>query len=237
MWRGSFSPHFDDQARRVQQWETLIADQASREMESGLVRLVGTLLSRMHVLLGRPAMPQLMEYVLNNATAWTFADLPGENDEERERARREWQTHISTLDTAILSLIGESEIPDDAIASTLDDILQSSLWERRLRSKTSEKRGKHSRQVCLLAPNISGVDPQQSAGEAIFWLESGLETGHALDAGAAELNELLVNANGAMLPLNHRFSHCDYNQSSRTCLRNCPIHSGHLARELAEPPA
>ncbi|MBO0237184.1 hypothetical protein, partial [Vibrio parahaemolyticus] len=37
-----------------------------------------------------------------------------------------------TLDTAILSLIGEADVPDDQIEAALDTVLQSSLWNRRL---------------------------------------------------------------------------------------------------------
>ena len=55
-----------------------------------------------------------------------------EKPEDRERALAEWERHIATLDTAILSLIGENDVPDDGIEAALDDILQSSLWQRRL---------------------------------------------------------------------------------------------------------
>ena len=43
-----------------------------------------------------------------------------------------WERHIATLDTAILSLIGDDDIPEDGVEAALDDILQSSLWQRRL---------------------------------------------------------------------------------------------------------
>ena len=61
-----------------------------------------------------------------------FPRSPNEKPEDRERALADWERHIATLDTAILSLIGENDIPDDGIEAALDDILQSSLWQRRL---------------------------------------------------------------------------------------------------------
>ena len=74
----------------------------------------------------------LLEYVLNNTAAWEFSALPGEAPDEQERQRIQWDNHLTWLDTAILSLLGEQEIPEADIAATLDEILSSSLWERRL---------------------------------------------------------------------------------------------------------
>ena len=64
-------PIFDEPVRRTEQWEALIADLASREMESGLVRLLANLLQRMGRKIGGD-LNQLVEYVVNNAEAWTF---------------------------------------------------------------------------------------------------------------------------------------------------------------------
>jgi hypothetical protein len=105
-------------------------------MESGAALLVWTLLSRMHARLGGD-LNQLVDHVVNNAAAWTFPEIANEEPEDRERALADWERHVATLDTAILSLIGENDIPDEGIPDegievALDDILQSSLWQRRL---------------------------------------------------------------------------------------------------------
>ena len=81
---------------------------------------------------------QLVEYVVNNAAAWTFPEVANEEPEDRERALAEWERHVATLDTAILSLIGENDVPDDGIEAAVDDILQSSLWQRRLLRQNDE---------------------------------------------------------------------------------------------------
>lgn len=102
------------------------------------------------------------------------------------------------LDTAILSLIGENDIPDEGIEAALDDILQSSLWQRRL-----ERLGAQSQQ--LLKAGLSSrsrlIWNQSTAAQrhGYFLAGVGLTTGHALDAIAAEVNLLLIQANGAIL--------------------------------------
>ena len=166
-------------------------------MESGLVLLVERLLDRMHARIGGDR-GQLIEYVVNNAEAWTFPEVAMEAHEDRERAIAEWERHVATLDTAILSLIGENDIPDGGIEAVLDDVLNSSLWQRRLRRKDEQD------QQILRAGLLSRskwIWAQSSATQrkGYFLAGVGLTTGHALDAIAVEANLLLVNANTALL--------------------------------------
>lgn len=193
-------PMFDEVARKRRNWESLITDLGAREMESGLVRLVEALLNRMHVSIGGD-LTQLVEYVVNNAQAWTFPDIANESHEDRERALAEWERHVATLDTAILSLIGENDIPDDGIESALDDVLQSSLWQRRLLRQNEQKQ--QTLKAGLLARSrliwAQSTAPQR---RGYFLAGVGLTTGHALDAIAEEANLLLVQANAAFLANN-----------------------------------
>lgn len=189
-------PIFDQHDYRTAQWEGLIADVTSREMESGLLRLVLTLLLRMQAQVRR-SLPELTEYVLNQAQAWVFPAVAGESPEDAERERRAWDGYVASLDTAILALLGDAEVPDDGIAEALDTILQSSLWSRRL-----NRRGEEA-QVALRAGLIgrsrvvwANSTPQQRRG--YFLAGVGLGTGHALDAIAAQANNLLVAANAAL---------------------------------------
>jgi len=64
-------------------------------------------------------------------------EVANEKPEDRERALADWERYLATLDTAILSLIGDNDIPDEGIEAALDDILQSSRWHRRLQEGTS----------------------------------------------------------------------------------------------------
>ncbi|MDW7774371.1 MAG: DEAD/DEAH box helicase [Desulfobulbaceae bacterium] len=188
---------FDNIARKRRNWEALINDLGARDMESGLVRLVATLLSRMSARIGGD-LPQLVEYVVNNAAAWTFPEIENETPEDRERALADWERHIATLDTAVLSLIGENDIPDDGIEAALDDILQSSLWHRRLL-----RRNEQVQQVLKagLVSRSQYIWNQTTAARrrGYFLAGVGLTTGHALDAIAADANLLLVQANAGIL--------------------------------------
>ena len=190
-------PMFDGIAKRQRDWESLITDEGAREMESGLVRLVMTLLARMHTRIGGD-FTQLIEYVLNNADAWVFPGAVTWPPEDPERALEQWERHIASLDTAILSLIGDDDIPEDAVEVALDDVLQSSLWQRRLL-----RRNESVQEVLRagLLSRCSFIWSQSSAAQrrGYFLAGVGLRAGQALDAIAEEANLLLVNANGALL--------------------------------------
>jgi superfamily II DNA/RNA helicase len=190
-------PMFDNIATRRRNWEALINDLGARNMESGLVQLVAALLSRMHARIGGD-LNQLVEYVVNNATAWTFPEVVNETPENRERATAQWEQHVATLDTAILSLIGENDIPEEEIEAALDDILQSSLWQRRLLRRDVQV------QQVLKAALVSRsrlIWNQSTAARrrGYFLAGVGLTTGQALDGIAGDANLLLVQANGGIL--------------------------------------
>ena len=118
-------PMFDEIGKRRYHWETLINEVGAREMESGLVKLVGTLIDRMHARIGGD-LGHLIEYVLNNAEAWAFPDVATSHSEDLKHARAQWDRHIAWLDTAILSLIGDDDIPEEEVEAALDDVLRSS---------------------------------------------------------------------------------------------------------------
>ncbi len=190
-------PMFDDIAKKRRNWEAIITDLGAREMESGLVRLVAALLTRMRARIGGD-LNQLVDYVVNSAAAWTFPEIANEKPEDRQRARADWERHVATLDTAILSLIGENDIPEDGIEGALDDILQSSLWHRRLQRQNAPvqqvlKAGLLSRGRLIWSQSTA------ARRRGYFLAGVGLTTGHALDAIAADANLLLIQANGSLL--------------------------------------
>ena len=190
-------PMFKDIAKKRFNWEALINDLGARNMESGLLRLVATLLSRMSACVGGDT-DQLLEYVVNNAEAWTFPEKANEKPEDRERALTDWERHVATLDTAILSLIGENDIPDEGIEAALDDILQSSLWHRRLLRQNEQVQQVFN---AGLVSRSQFIWSQSTAARrrGYFLAGVGLTAGHSLDAIAADANLLLVQANGAIL--------------------------------------
>jgi superfamily II DNA/RNA helicase len=189
-------PMYDEVAKKQRSWEALIGDLSARNMESGLIQLIAALLNRMHARIGGD-INQLIEYVVNNATAWTFPEIANESAEVRERALEDWERHVATLDTAILSLIGETDVPDTGIEAALDDILQSSLWHRRLQRRDGAiqyalKAGLVSRSRLIWKNSTA------TRRRGYFLAGVGLSAGHSLDAIAAEANPLLVRANAAV---------------------------------------
>lgn len=194
-------PIFDRHDYRSAQWNELIAAVGGHEMESGLVRLVLALLIRLYQALGEPNFDELQEYIVNNAGTWEFPAVDDEDAEKRQQAENRWEFHLSILDTAILSLLGEQDIAAEEIANRLDDILNSSLWQRRL-----SRRGEETRELLRLAlASRAGAIWANTTGSqrrGYFLAGVGLSTGQRLDAISADANALLIEANSAILVKN-----------------------------------
>jgi hypothetical protein len=190
-------PMFGDVAKKRAKWEGLLADLGAREMESGLVRLIVELIRRLHRKHGGDV-GQLVEYVANNPAAWGFPVIPGEDAKERERAEAVWAQHVAMLDTAILSLIGEYDVAEDAIENTLDAVLQSSLWHRRLQ-RMSDVAQAIMRKALTARSRLIWSQSTAPQRRGYFLAGLGLKAGHALDAIAAQANALLISANAAVL--------------------------------------
>jgi len=191
-------PIFDRHDYRQAQWTELIGKVSEHSLESGLLRLVITLLVRLRNALGVEDFNDLQEYVLNNAAAWDFPNIAGEADEVRDAAARNWDQYITVLDTAILSLLGDQDMNADEIAAHLDEVLQSSLWQRRLERRNTNVQELIKASLEARARLIwNQSSTQQRRG--YFLAGVGLQTGQQLDAVASASNELLVAANGAIL--------------------------------------
>lgn len=189
-------PMYDDIAKKQKNWEALIDDLGARNMESGLIQLMIALLSRMSIRVGGDV-AQLTEYVVNNAAAWEFPEIANEKADVRERAIEDWERNIATLDTAILSLIGEVDVPDGGIEAALDGILQSSLWHRRLQRYNAVDRSALTAGLVARSRHV-WKHSNATRRRGYFLAGVGLSAGHSLDAIAPEANPLLVRANAAI---------------------------------------
>jgi len=190
-------PMFDDHWKRNADWQELISNQRGREMESGLLRLIVALLQRMLNKLGNVDGDQFIEYIAGQA-AWEFPIVVAENERDAVEARKRWETHLMSLDTAIFSLLGDIPVPDEELESKLDEVLGASLFQRRLERHNEEvrtllKTGLHARARYIWINSTA----QQRRG--YFLAGVGLATGVALDAQAPELEQLLLTANAAVL--------------------------------------
>lgn len=195
-------PIFEDAKNKKHgEWVQLIEDLGAREMECGLIQLIWSLLNRMHARLGGNV-DQLIDYVVNNAAAWSFPEVGGEKPEKRELALKTWKRHMATLDTAILSLIGEADVPDDQIEAALDKVLQSSLWQRRLLRMNDAAQAAY-RTTLLTRSRFIWANSTAARRRGYFLAGLGLEAGHALDAISLEANDLLIQANAALAAADH----------------------------------
>lgn len=190
-------PIFDRHNYRQAQWAKLIGKVSEHNLESGLLRLVITLLVRLKNSLGIEDLNDLQEYVLNKAAAWDFPNVAGEADEVRNAAARNWEQYITVLDTAILSLLGDQEMNADEISVHLDEVLQSSLWQRRLERRNANVQELIKGSLEARARLIWNQSTAQQR-RGYFLAGVGLYTGQQLDAVAPTANGLLITANGAI---------------------------------------
>jgi hypothetical protein len=106
--------------------------------------------------------------------------------------------YLTILDTALLSLLGERELEIEEIAGALDDVLNSSLWQRRLNRQADEYQEVFSACIASRARSIWG---QSTANQrkGYYLAGVGLTTGQQLDAISGDANQFLLQANGAIL--------------------------------------
>jgi len=191
-------PIFDQYNKNHRKWIKLISDTNAKNMESGLVLLVNQLLVRMSESLGSRNIDELIEYVANNRPL-DFPEIENENEEQEEENQNAWKRHVVNLDTAILSMLGSEDIDIEDVADTLDSVLDSSLWERRLnRHGNNDLKTLYESVLTERAKHIweNSTAPQR---RGYFLAGVGLETGRQLDAIAFQVNVFLVNANGYIL--------------------------------------
>lgn len=186
-------PMFDRHRQRRTDWQDLIANQGGREMESGLLRLIVALLSRMAKQIGTSDMGKLLEYVAGQAV-WEFSAIASETAEEATEERQRWDRHLASLDTAIFSLLGESVVSYMEVGAKLDEMLVASLFQRRLVRYSEDVRkllpaGLHSRAKYIW----NNTTTTQRRG--YFLAGVGFTAGQALDEHASELEHLLLAAN------------------------------------------
>ncbi|MCV0416510.1 MAG: DEAD/DEAH box helicase [Brevundimonas sp.] len=190
-------PMFDKQFSRRRDWTELVNETAGREMESGLLRLILTLLRRMQTKLGTKDAQTLIDYVAG-MPQWDFEPVAGETVEEQAQQEDAWNTYVTSLDTALLSMLGEEEVADADIEAALDAALASSLWSRRL-ARRGEKLQALMRDTLVKRAQYIWANTTARQRRGYFLAGVGLATGHLLDAHGDELIDLLTRANGAII--------------------------------------
>ena len=167
-------------------------------MESGLFRLIATFIQRITNSLQTQSIEQVLEYIMNNINVWTFPTVPHEAEQQEEENRNAWEQHLVSLDTALLSMLGEENIPIDNIPNVLDELLQSSLLQRRLNRYEGEIQVLFKGILTARGKYIWGCST--AAQRKGYYLAGvGLFTGQRLDEIAPQANDLLIVANAYIL--------------------------------------
>lgn len=187
-------PVFDRHDWRKREWRALANNSTARNMESGLFRLIASLLQRMANSQQAQSIQQVLEYVMNNSSVWDFTSLQNETEEQIEEHRNSWEKHLVSLDTALLSMLGEENIAIDEIPNVLEEILQSSLLQRRLNRQQEEMKVIVNSVLAQRSKYIWSLTTTEQR-KGYYLAGVGLETGQNLDEIAPQANALLIEAN------------------------------------------
>ncbi|MGV9823867.1 DEAD/DEAH box helicase [Nocardia xishanensis] len=176
-------------------WKRLVEDGARRDMSSGLMQLVQSLLLRMRERLGGDSVDidTLIEYVGGNA-AWEFPELSDSTEEDVVAAERQWQAQLASLDCALFGLLSDAGVGEDnSIESALDTALASSLWTRSVSRRHEVAQRALAAGLASRARFLwSNSTPSQRRG--FFLAGVGLTTGRELDENSAVLMQYLYVA-------------------------------------------
>jgi superfamily II DNA/RNA helicase len=187
-------PVFNRHDWRKREWRELANNSAGRNMESGLFRLIASLLQRMANSLQAQSVAEVLEYVMNNSSVWDFNLIENEDAEKIEDSRNAWERHLVSLDTALLSMLGEENISIDEIPNVLDELLQSSLLKRRLNRHQEEMQVVFNSVLAQRGKYIWSLTTAEQR-KGYYLAGVGLDTGKKLDEIAPQANALLIEAN------------------------------------------
>ena len=191
-------PVFDRHDWRKREWRTLANDTTARNMESGLFRLIASFIVRIASSLQTQSVEQVSEYILNNADVWNFPVIASEPEQQRDENRNTWNKHLVSLDTALLSMLGEEEVTIEEIPNVLDELLSSSLLKRRLERQEDAVQGIFKDFLAQRGKYIWDASSAEQR-KGYFLAGVGLTTGQKLDEIAPDANNLLVEANAHVL--------------------------------------
>lgn len=189
-------PMFEPSRRARANWEELVEDSRLRDMQSGLVRLLATMLQRMSDSLGEVDWDQFIDYV-SGLAHWPFPRIATETQETTEEAEKSWPAQLASLDCAILGLLSDSSVTQDDLSAALDAVLTSSLWARTIARYQEPTRNALRAGLAARAGVIwRNTTPEQRRGYYLAGV--GFATGRDLDAHAEQLNRQLQLAEAAI---------------------------------------
>lgn len=132
--------------KKSSEWKQYVEDLGTRSVTSGLLKLVGALIETLRGRLGESD-SGILEFVANSGD-WKLPenDAPNsesledeeEESEQSDSAESTWEFHLALLDNAILSLLENTDVATDVLATKLDEVLIGSLWSRQIENYARE---------------------------------------------------------------------------------------------------
>lgn len=126
---------------RHRAFRQLIDEMGHLQIVSGLAQLVLTVASLLAQRVGHST-EALADYVINHdlwaTTSEPSVNAEGDEEGDDEDGAKSLREYVADLDLAILSLVDPLDTDIADLATTLDDILRSSLWRRSLEHGTPE---------------------------------------------------------------------------------------------------
>ncbi|MEK0226347.1 DEAD/DEAH box helicase [Bifidobacterium mongoliense] len=189
-----FEPDVKKLKQKIATWNFITQRHNTRQLESGLILISKQLLERISQADASltSELPKFLDY-LTSERAWSLPTVPNESEDGKTTASQEWTNSLSTLDTAILSSVGD-EVSDIAnIIQVLSDALHNSLCERQLQQLNMQKAQEIRSIIEQRAKYLwDSSTPMQRRG----WYLSGLGAGagRELAAAAPRIVRLTVEA-------------------------------------------
>jgi len=186
---------FEPTAWRLNEWRNLVNAARHRRIQSGLAILIQLIAKRISHALSLDG-DDFLQYVTNNTDIWdkaVAADVAKREDEER----RTLEGEVESLDAAILALVEDHDIDIEMLPTTLDAILQDSLWVRTLARKSDTVKAVQRQ---LLGNRARYIWENSSGLQRKGYFAAGVsfKTGKRLDEAAAQLNSVLFKADLAL---------------------------------------
>lgn len=177
-------------ASKVAAFNNLNREAQRRQLESGVRDLIGHII---HVLTNRLGCNAegLAEYVLNTNSPWKVPQQEGDDIHL-------WlDAALNELDTAILGIVDVLDLPTEKVADYLDNCLQSSYWQRRLKNASADDRELQSKVIQGRAIWLwSKTRP--ASRRAYFASGVGHKAGTAIEESIDQLHEFLSEAEQAL---------------------------------------
>lgn len=191
---------FKPEAWRLRTWKRLVASAKARSLQSGLIQVVGEILSRLAqngVLTRKDA----VEYLANSRKAWIESEeepaQETDGDEDDETTIEEPLSHlIEKLDATVFGLVEALDADAADLPKLLDEALQGSLWARQIGREPEDIQKAH-RMILETRAAMIWKNSTAESRKGHFAMGVGLDAGLILDTLAEELNALIDQADAA----------------------------------------